>query len=43
MAEIFDEPLLGLVVDKDIVMADAGLSEAIIQGRIDVLNHFLVL
>jgi len=34
LAEIFDEPLLGLVMDKDIVMADAGFSEVMAEKRI---------
>ena len=43
LAEIFDEPFLGLVMDEDIEMADAGFSEAVFKRRMSTFGHFLVI
>ena len=40
LAEVFDEPFPGLVMDKDIEMADAGFFEAVFKRRISAFGHF---
>ena len=39
LAEIFDEPFLGLVMDEDIEMADACFFEALVKRRDDFWAH----
>lgn len=34
LAEVLDEPFLGLVMDKDVKMADAGFPEAVVERKV---------
>ena len=43
LAEVLDEPFLGLVVNEDVEMGDAGFSEALVGRRVSFWAHIALI